>query len=66
MELTPRPDVYFTAKPGYITSMKVIVGFSSSLSLLGAIIVIFSQIACPQLWKCKCKCIIIAIQYNIQ
>ena len=56
MELTPRPDdVYFTAERGFLTSMKVISGFSSSLSLIGVIVIIISQVAFPSLWPCKCR-----------
>ena len=57
LELTPRTDVYFIAKPGFILSLKVIAGISSSLSLIGAVVVIVSQIALPKLWPCKCECV---------
>ena len=51
--LTPRPeDIYFTAEPGFITVLKVLAGISSSLSMVGAVVVIATYVFC-QLWPSK-------------
>ena len=50
---TPNPnsDIYPAARPDFILAIKILAGISSSLSIIGACLIILTYMFCGRKWK---------------